>query len=382
MSQVALEKVLDAIRMIKSLPEAFRESLPSTYQGLLFFLKDKFDIQFSMEFVYDVCQKCLTVYRCGSKDARICRRCGSPRYGSDGENLCVKFVYRSFSETMKRWFANKRLAELATYHAGKRSEHGDVCDFQDGVAYQRAMEDPAFSNDSRHILVGLASDGVQPFEEDKKFSIWPLLATSYNFPPSIRYLLGVTTLLGVIPGSREEKASKDPSFSLQSYLQIFVDELAFLHRFGVLVYDAFRHERFRCKAKLVQVSLTITSVCTPYRFAKCMDELAFILQVMADMRGLDKFFEQTFAGSTFGCIYCWLRGYQRANKMVYSGHHVYLPPCHHLRPRIARHNQASEMPERAADSTLQPSPRTNEELRNGMLLGRLPWRPNMYLCWS
>ena len=116
-SQVALEKVLDAIRMIKSLPEAFRQSLPSTYQGLL---KDKFDIQFSMEFVYDVCQKCLTVYRCGSKDARICRRCGSPRYGSDGENLCVKFVYRSFSETMKRWFANKRLAELATYHAGKR----------------------------------------------------------------------------------------------------------------------------------------------------------------------------------------------------------------------------------------------------------------------
>ena len=126
------------------------------------------------------------------------------------------------------------------------------------------------------------------------------------------------------------------------------------------------------------MSLTITSVCTPYRFAKCMDELAFILQVMADMRGLDKFFEQTFAGSTFGCIYCWLRGYQRANKMVYSGHHVYLPPCHHLRPRIARHNQASEMPERAADSTLQPSPRTNEELRNGMLVGILGGQ--IYIC--
>ena len=251
-SRAAMDKVLGAIRGIESLPESFRESVPQTYRALLTALKDQFKVDMGMEFVYDVCPVCRTLYCCNWKDSKTCGVCNAERYDKDGKSLCGKFVYRCFSETIRRIFSNKTLAKLAVYHKYNRASYGDICDFQDGEAYAKAMEDPEFQKDPRHLLVGLATDGVQPFGDDKKYSIWPILATSFNFPPRVRYLLGVTTLLGVIPG-RKTKEPKLFKFKLHSYLKVFIDELAFLSATGVKVYDAYREQHFRCRAKLMQV---------------------------------------------------------------------------------------------------------------------------------
>ena len=54
-------------------------------------------------------------------------------------------------------------------------------DFMDGTAYKALnLEDP------RHIIFGLAFDGYLPNTDDKKYSLWPLVLTPFNFSPKIR----------------------------------------------------------------------------------------------------------------------------------------------------------------------------------------------------
>lgn len=63
----------------------------------------------------------------------------------------------------------------------------DIVDFYDGTVYNEVREhDPRFAEDARHIMLGLAFDGFLPFTDDDKYSMWPLVITPYNFPPSIR----------------------------------------------------------------------------------------------------------------------------------------------------------------------------------------------------
>ena len=84
------------------------------------------------------------------------------------------------------------------------------------------------------------------------------------------------------------------------------------------------------------------------------------------MRGLDKVFGVTSANSTFGCFFCWLKGFKRAGKEMYCGHHVYLPLGHWLREKMATYHTVPGMPDRSAESTKQPMMRSNEDLRKGM----------------
>jgi hypothetical protein len=168
-----------------------------------------------MEFVYDVCPVCRTLYRCNWKDSKTCGVCNAERYDKDGKSLCGKFVYRCFSETIRRIFSNKTLAKLAVHHKYNRAGYGDICDFQDGEAYAKAMEDPEFQKDPRHLTRWFGKQMVcNLLATTKSTDIWPILATSFNFPPRVRYLLGVTTLLGVIPGGRQ----RSPSCSSSNFI--------------------------------------------------------------------------------------------------------------------------------------------------------------------
>jgi hypothetical protein len=104
----------------ESLPESFRQSAPPTYRAVLTALKDQFKVDMGMEFVYDVCPVCRTLYRCNWKDSKTCGACNGERYDKDGKSLCGKFVYRCFSETIRRIFSNKTLAKLAVHHKYNR----------------------------------------------------------------------------------------------------------------------------------------------------------------------------------------------------------------------------------------------------------------------
>ena len=159
---------------------------------------------------------------------------------------------RSLPEFVQRVFSNPKLAAAVSYHASHQDPAGNLCDFQDGTVFKRAMEDAHFSSNPHNLLMGLITDGVQPFLDDAKYSMWPLAATFYNWPPWLRYTLGVTTLLGVIPGSRDGSSSLD----LQPTLEIITDQLELLDPTlgtGVEVKNASTGELETVYVKLVQV---------------------------------------------------------------------------------------------------------------------------------
>jgi hypothetical protein len=97
------------------------------------------------------------------------------------------------------------------------------------------------SADPRNVAVGIGIDGVQPFKDDNRYSIWPLVLTVYNLPPSIRYLLGPTTVLTMVPGNRDPRSKLD----LDYVMQLAHDDLQALYLHGVTVYDAFKDETTR-----------------------------------------------------------------------------------------------------------------------------------------
>lgn len=89
---------------------------------------------------------------------------------------------------MKNLFANDYLAREARYHAsdmaknlGREVDIDALIDIYDGLAYKRAPK-----RDPRDLLLGIAFDGFLPFVEDRKYSMWPIVLTPYNFRPSLR----------------------------------------------------------------------------------------------------------------------------------------------------------------------------------------------------
>lgn len=89
---------------------------------------------------------------------------------------------------MKKIFASEELAREAVYHAseearklGRECDLDAVVDIYDGSVYKNEND-----NDPRNLFLGLAFDGFLPFKEDKKYSMWPIVLTPYNFRPSLR----------------------------------------------------------------------------------------------------------------------------------------------------------------------------------------------------
>jgi len=171
---------------------------------------------------------------------------------------CLQLVYRPLAALIRRIFQHPVLARWATYHAEQpRSAAHDLCDFQDGSVYAHdIMGDPHFAAEPRNLAAALVTDGMQPYKDDRKYSMWPLVVTFYNFPPHIRYMLAITSLLCVIPGSRLDSSRLD----LQPTLQIVKDEFKLLQH-GIQLMDAHRQEQFTCRAKLVQVCAITGNGC-------------------------------------------------------------------------------------------------------------------------
>lgn len=79
-----VKRVLELVAGIKSLPKAFKDSLPDSFRSLLGTLEKEFGMEISLEIVYDICPMCYIVYRCEHKDCTDCPRCSSPRYSHVG----------------------------------------------------------------------------------------------------------------------------------------------------------------------------------------------------------------------------------------------------------------------------------------------------------
>lgn len=142
---------------------------------------------------------------------------------------------------------------------------GIIKDFFDGQAYKQLLQEwQQLKEDPRNMMLALITDGVQPFKDDKGYSIWPIAIMPLNVPPTLRASL--TSIMCIVPGTRMLEDDEGP-LDLNPYLEVLVDELWWLDRQGVIVEDASkppsdeqlqqdpsaRGERFRCYARLVQV---------------------------------------------------------------------------------------------------------------------------------
>jgi hypothetical protein len=86
---------------------------------------------------------------------------------------------------------------------------------------------PQFKKEPRHLRLGLATDGVNPYSlQQSKYSVWPVVMLNYNLPPHLTMSNAFMWLALIIPGRRHVH-------NMDIYLQPLIDELQLLWTQGV-----------------------------------------------------------------------------------------------------------------------------------------------------
>lgn len=101
-----------------------------------------------------------------------------------------------------------------------------------------------FVEDPRNLVLMMAFDGVQTYEDNQKYSATPFVFLPFNAPAEIRWEPGVAHLACIVPGSNNCKVQ------LQSVMDLIIDDLNEMYVFGVEVWDAYRETRARIYCEL------------------------------------------------------------------------------------------------------------------------------------
>lgn len=90
-----------------------------------------------------------------------------------------------------------------------------------------------------------------PADEHERSSI-PYLLLPVNASPENRHHLGFATLLSLIGGNVKPPGSKKPDPLNPNHMMALIrDELAFLEKYGIRVWDASKNEFFICRVKCI-----------------------------------------------------------------------------------------------------------------------------------
>jgi hypothetical protein len=206
---------------------------------------------------------------------------------------------------LRRVFNIESFAKMMSWHAVDGKFFGDVdreffpdhppvlADVCQGRACEKIQEMHPFCDDPRHVMFILATDGVNMFKGDHAYSAWPLVLTPINLPPWLRKIIGVTTVLGLVPGTREKR-----TLSLDSIKCIIADEIRYLQKYGCDVNDASKPEG--------------------QRYFRCHVSLAHIV---SDSRGNEKMFGTLCVPGRHACLQCWQEGFKihGRGKTIYPG---------------------------------------------------------------
>lgn len=120
---------------------------------------------------------------------------------------------------------------MLTWHATNRSTDGVMRVPVDSPTWQH-IEDtwPEFKDEPRHLRLGLATDGVNPFgNRSTTWSTWLVVVVNYNIPPWEVTKKGNILLSMLIPGKHKVK-------NMDVYLEPLIEELLELWR-GIKVMD-------------------------------------------------------------------------------------------------------------------------------------------------
>ena len=163
---------------------------------------------------------------------------------------------------------------------------------------------PEFKKEPRHLRLGLAMDGVNPFGlRSTTWSTWPVVLVNYNIPPWLTIKKGHLFLSLLIPGKHKVK-------NMDIYLAPVVDELKLLWE-GINIQDISRRSGY-----------------------KTLNLRGILMWTMHDFPGYGE--SSGLATSGYhACPHCGpamnARYSHSLRKMIYQGHKRFLPDNHTLR---------------------------------------------------
>jgi hypothetical protein len=186
--------------------------------------------------IIHACPNDCILYRDDYAHMTSCPECETPRYKADMVSSKVPEKAMRYFPLIPRLLHTYRcsdLAELQVWHSKHRSSDGVMRMAVDSPANKLLEEEwPDFGRDPRNIRLGLATDGISPFNlagRSQPYSVWPVVLMNYNIPPWLSMKKGHLILSMIIPGP------KQPS-TLDVYMGPLLDELKELWS-GVPAYD-------------------------------------------------------------------------------------------------------------------------------------------------
>jgi hypothetical protein len=222
----------DLFRVLHELILPDGNSLPGSWTEAKKVLK-----AIGMEYqIIHACPNDCVLYRGDHANKSTCPECDTPRYKDNMVTNKVPQKAMRYFPLIPRLLHTYRcsdLAELQVWHSKHRSSDGIMRMPVDSPANKYVEEEwPEFGEDPRNVRLGLATDGISPFNlagKAQPYSVWPVVLINYNIPPWLSMKKGHQILSMIIPGP------KQPS-TLDVYLEPLIDELDELWH-GVPAFD-------------------------------------------------------------------------------------------------------------------------------------------------
>lgn len=152
---------------------------------------------------YGVANAALT--QCPKEDCKL------SRYRTDLKTKNVprkKMHYFPITPRLLGLFRSPKYSRLMQWAGNNRSDNEWLRYPQDGLAWKR-LEDlcPFLKEDFRNVVVGLATDGFNPFGNNSaSHSTWPIALILYNLPPEMAIKAQHLLLTVLIPGKQSQPA--------------------------------------------------------------------------------------------------------------------------------------------------------------------------------
>ncbi|XP_013617060.1 PREDICTED: uncharacterized protein LOC106323494 [Brassica oleracea var. oleracea] len=155
--------------------------------------------------------------------------------------------YFPLKPRLQRLFMSSKTATHMRWHATASNSDGKLRHPRDGRAWKEFDQNhPEFASDPRHVRLGLATDGFNPFGTmSSSYSIWPVILFPYNFPPWMSMKQTSMILSMVIPGKHM------PGNDIDVYLQPLIKELKELWFDGIETLDSSTKQTFNMRAALM-----------------------------------------------------------------------------------------------------------------------------------
>ncbi|XP_024007302.1 uncharacterized protein LOC112083505 [Eutrema salsugineum] len=151
--------------------------------------------------------------------------------------------YLPIKERLKRLYQSERTAAPMRWHAQHNSD-GEIAHPSDAEAWKHFQElYPSFASEPRNVYLGLSTDGFNPFgKHGRQYSLWPVIVTPYNLPPSLCMKREFLFLTILVP------EPEHPKRSLDIFLQPLIYELKLLWKYGIEAYDVSLKQNFVMRA--------------------------------------------------------------------------------------------------------------------------------------